>query len=539
MKPLTSPKSRWVASRPRASAASSSLPSSWWRRSSTARTAAARSSQPSWPVAASSRRWASSTTSAAYGVSTWPWRSASARSRAWLVITRSASAAARRAATMKQRASASGAGAAEAVAGVRLHPLPERLLGAGESQLATVAALGLGEPAEQLELEAEDLQAQAVAAVVGGGEEALPATQREVVLPSLEDRVVDPGAEQPGDGGQLAVGELLLEVDGVGRDHRAPAGAPRPEGERHQVGERLARARPRLDEEAAGALQGLGDGARHLQLRLAVLVSLRAGERSGGAEQLDRRRRQGPPGAAATASRSTAGRRPRLRAEPTSQATSAEPSPPTTSTRKSRSGPRMGATSSRIVASSRTGSASAISTRWVKSRRVASASLSARCGRRCSMPSAALSSGRLWLGASGSRIRASSSVSSTVRPPKAPGTRAAQKARSKAAPWATSRAPSQNSASWAAPSTPEGAPQTSASPSPVSRCTASGTGTPGSTMRSSRSTTRRSRPKRTPAISMIRSLRGDSPVVSRSKATKSAAGTVARLYVRVVGHPCG
>jgi hypothetical protein len=181
-----------------------------------------------------------------------------------------------------------GAGGAEAVVRHRLDALPQGLVGTGQAQLAAVAGGGLGQPAEQLELEADDVEVDgAVRAAARCGQEALPAAQADVVLAALEHRHLRRvGGEQVAEDGDVLLGELFLQGHRVGGDHRASSCALSPEGEGEQVGERLADAGAGLDEQAAAALQGLGDGAGHLDLSLPVLVALdAAGERAAGAEQ--------------------------------------------------------------------------------------------------------------------------------------------------------------------------------------------------------------------------------------------------------------
>jgi len=80
--------------------------------------------------------------------------------------------------------------------------------------------------------------------------------------------------------GQVFLQQLLLEGVGVGGDDRAlTAGRPGQRG--HQVGEALAGAGPRLDDQGPAPALGLGDREQHLPLGLALLVVRKGrGERS-------------------------------------------------------------------------------------------------------------------------------------------------------------------------------------------------------------------------------------------------------------------
>ncbi len=183
-----------------------------------------------------------------------------------------------------------GACRTQAVTAVGLDVAPECLVDTGEVELAAIAVLGLRQPGEQLQLEPDAVQVRSVRAGVGRAQEAMPAPQAELVVAPLEERGGDGCADDALDHRQVAGHQLLLQGDGSGGHHRAaPVAAV--QRQRHQVGQRLAHARPGLDDEAAAALHGLGHGAGHLQLRLAQLVrAVLGGQRTLGAEQ---RRRGG------------------------------------------------------------------------------------------------------------------------------------------------------------------------------------------------------------------------------------------------------
>ena len=95
------------------------------------------------------------------------------------------------------------------------------------------------------------------------------------------------GSERPRQRGQVFADELLLQVDGVGRDDGALAVGARPRQRRHEVGERLPHPGARLEQRDAAVVVGIGDVRRHVALAGAVLE---------GADRLRRRaaRRQQP-----------------------------------------------------------------------------------------------------------------------------------------------------------------------------------------------------------------------------------------------------
>ncbi len=67
--------------------------------------------------------------------------------------------------------------------------------------------------------------------------------------------------------------KLVLQVDGVGADHDPAAVLHRPGDGRQQVGQALAGAGAGLDQQVVAVVEGVGHGAQHLHLWLAVLVA--------------------------------------------------------------------------------------------------------------------------------------------------------------------------------------------------------------------------------------------------------------------------
>lgn len=189
---------------------------------------------------------------------------------------------------------------AEAVGHVGCDTAPEMLLVPGEIDLRPVTGPGRGEPGEDLQLEPDrgDIGVRSVG--VWCIEESLPASKADVVVATLQHRDGDRLVEQARDRRKVAVGELLLEVDGVRGDHGALPGARRPERQRCQIGERLPDPGAGLHHEAALALERLPHRDRHLVLRLAILVPVATGEwpirteeHRGGLTDIARRDRRG------------------------------------------------------------------------------------------------------------------------------------------------------------------------------------------------------------------------------------------------------
>jgi len=89
-----------------------------------------------------------------------------------------------------------------------------------------------------------------------------------------------------GEHGQVLVGELLLEIDGVGADDGFLAVGRGEQDRRDQVRQALAHAGSRLDRQVLALHQGLGDGHGHLLLLRAILEILRPGEQAFGRKNL-------------------------------------------------------------------------------------------------------------------------------------------------------------------------------------------------------------------------------------------------------------
>ena len=142
----------------------------------------------------------------------------------------------------------------------------------------------------------------------------------------------------------------------------------------------------------------------------------------------------------------------------------------------------------------------------------------AACG--CEKPSSTASSGRLWLAAPGSRMRATSSVS-RISMRRVPQSGRGQEVDVEARPVADRLATAQElGQARAGPTSGLAAPRSSSCLMPVRRRTVSGTARPGSTRRSMVALTR-SGVKATAPTSMTRSRAGSRPVVSRSRAAYS------------------
>src|SRR6478752_2716276 len=170
---------------------------------------------------------------------------------------------------------------------------------------------------------------------------------------------------------------------------------------------------------------------------------------------------------------------------------------------------------------------------------VACASASARWHGRTVVSNRSASVPRFIRGRRPSRSRrASATVSITGAASRRPSSRdssASTKPTSKRALWATSTAPSANSRNCGSALAIRGAPRRSRVWIPVMRVIVDGTGTPGSTSRSSSPTC--SNPcKRTAPISTIRDTPGRVPVVSRSNTTNGACSSGRSYRVATSSH---
>ena len=127
-----------------------------------------------------------------------------------------------------------------------------------------------------------------MASNVWSGEEPMPPAEAQIVVAPFEHRDWHGLIEQSGDGRQVPVGELLLEVDGVGCDDGSLTRSRCPECERRQVGKGFPNPGSGLHHQAPLALERLTDRQRHLDLRLAVLVGFALRERPVRPEQRGR-----------------------------------------------------------------------------------------------------------------------------------------------------------------------------------------------------------------------------------------------------------
>ena len=156
----------------------------------------------------------------------------------------------------------------DAVERIACDARPPHLLAAIEAQLGAIPALGRVQPGEDLQLEHE-----LVGVLAGIDQVAAPASQGDIVGASLEQASLEVPGQPLAQARQIFDHQLLLERVRVGRDHHPLSMADGPGDRGHQVGQALARAGARLDDQRPTACLDLGYGEEHLQLRLAVLVT--------------------------------------------------------------------------------------------------------------------------------------------------------------------------------------------------------------------------------------------------------------------------
>ena len=106
--------------------------------------------------------------------------------------------------------------------------------------------------------------------------------QAEVVAAALDQHGGELQRHHAGQERDVLPHQLLLEADGVGGDDHPPPGLPSPrrgriEDRRHQVGETLAHARARLDDQVLLRADRLGHRFGHRQLLGPMLVAFHAG----------------------------------------------------------------------------------------------------------------------------------------------------------------------------------------------------------------------------------------------------------------------
>ena len=113
----------------------------------------------------------------------------------------------------------------------------------------------------------------------------MEAAGTEIILASLEHGVLE-GGQQRLEHGQVFANQLFLQIDGVRADDRLFGFFEREENRRHQVGQALAHARARLDQEVFAADQRARHRHRHALLLGAVLEIARFREHAGGGKHL-------------------------------------------------------------------------------------------------------------------------------------------------------------------------------------------------------------------------------------------------------------
>ena len=226
-------------------------------------------------VTRSTSSWPSSTTSTSCSGSIWRPSKASMAMNEWLVTMTSTSRAASRERSTKhsdtigQRLPRHSCGAHRHLApGPLGHPGHELVAVAGLGDLGPVAQPhDLGAQPGRLLVDGADRH-QGVGVVVG--EAALELVGAQVVAPPLDEGVGGAPAEQRrerlGQARHVAVDDLGLQRQRRrGDDGRRP-GVDGVLHRGHEVGQRLAGARAGLDEQVALAVDGVGDGVRHLDL---------------------------------------------------------------------------------------------------------------------------------------------------------------------------------------------------------------------------------------------------------------------------------
>ena len=113
---------------------------------------------------------------------------------------------------------------------------------------------------------------------------ALQPQRAEIILAALEQHRLEFGRQQLLHERDVLVEKLLLQIDRVGRDERLAVLRQRVENRRHEIGEALAHARARLDDEMRAVLAGLRHGGGHRLLLRAVLELARLRQQPARAE---------------------------------------------------------------------------------------------------------------------------------------------------------------------------------------------------------------------------------------------------------------
>ncbi len=113
---------------------------------------------------------------------------------------------------------------------------------------------------------------------------ALQPQRAEIILAALQQHRLELLWQQILHERDVLVEKLLLQVDRMGRDERLAVLRQRVKNRRHEVGETLAHAGARLDDEMRPVPAGLGHGGGHRLLLGAVLELARLGQQAAGAE---------------------------------------------------------------------------------------------------------------------------------------------------------------------------------------------------------------------------------------------------------------
>ena len=154
---------------------------------------------------------------------------------------------------------------------------PEQLLEAVELDLRAVAIVGLRQPDQHPQLELHLIvEPRAIRAPAGRVEISIPAPQTHVIGPALQQGGLEIEGQPAAHERDVLCEQLLLQRDGVRRDHHPLTRGHRMMDRRHQVGERFPRAWTGLDEQATASRVELGNRERHLQLGLTQLVIVEA-----------------------------------------------------------------------------------------------------------------------------------------------------------------------------------------------------------------------------------------------------------------------
>ena len=144
---------------------------------------------------------------------------------------------------------------------------PEQLLETVELDLRPIAIAGLRQPDQHPELELHlVVEPRAIRAPAGRIEIPIPAPQAHVIGPALQQRGLEVKGEPAPHERDVLREQLLLQRDGVRRDHHPLTGGHRMVNRRHQIGQRFPRARAGLDEQATAARVELGNRECHLEL---------------------------------------------------------------------------------------------------------------------------------------------------------------------------------------------------------------------------------------------------------------------------------